>query len=116
MSTNKELLESSLNINPTWAICVPSNCTKEDVFEIMKVYSSIGFQFASFVCQTAEDVNVPLSNIAIMTMYVCVSQIHYRLLNTFFFRCVLFLIAALMCTSTIYEIRCVHKKLSKYIY
>lgn len=70
MAGNNKLLGSSLNVNPTWAICVPSNCTKEDVFEITKVNSSIKIEFTSFVCQTAEDVVVPLSTSAITAMYV----------------------------------------------
>lgn len=70
LGANEEVLIPNMGVSPTWALCLPNNCTERDVFEIMKVNSSMGFEFTSFVCQTLEDVNIPLSNAAIITMYV----------------------------------------------
>ncbi|XP_018567001.1 nose resistant to fluoxetine protein 6-like isoform X2 [Anoplophora glabripennis] len=93
--TNEDLLKASLGINPTWALCLPSNCTEKDALEIMNVNNSMGFEFTSFECQTSEDVNVPLSHGAIITI------------------CVLSLIVVLMFASTIYEMRGVYKQYKK---
>lgn len=93
---NEEVLISNMGVSPTWALCLPNNCTERDVFEIMKVNSSMGFEFTSFVCQTLEDVNIPLSNAAVITI------------------CILSLLVAFIITSTIYEMRCVHKQLKQH--
>ncbi|KAJ8950673.1 hypothetical protein NQ314_007803 [Rhamnusium bicolor] len=76
-----------LSIGPKWAICLPSNCTDEDVGEIL--LNLIGSNGA--VCQTKYDLNPPLTNGAIAT----IAALSY--------------FALLLVTSTIYDLYLVHK-------
>ncbi|CAG9831886.1 unnamed protein product [Diabrotica balteata] len=78
---------------PTWAICLPSNCTDEDAKYVMGKSQTLGTGIDSVICQTIEDVNPPLDNAAIIGISI------------------LSVLVVIVIMSTIYDIYCqnIHK-------
>jgi hypothetical protein len=66
---------------PQWALCLPDGCTTDDAnlvgdFLLMNVIGNeVSVRFPDLLCQTVKEVNPPLTNGAIVTMYVAYYQI-----------------------------------------
>jgi hypothetical protein len=66
---------------PQWALCLPDGCTTDDAnlvgnFLLTNVIGNeVRVRFSDLLCQTVKEVNPPLTNGAIVTMYVAYYQI-----------------------------------------
>jgi hypothetical protein len=66
---------------PQWALCLPDGCTTDDAnlvgdFLLTNVIGNeVRVRFSDLLCQTVKQVNPPLTNGAIVTMYVAYYQI-----------------------------------------
>jgi hypothetical protein len=66
---------------PQWALCLPDGCTTDDAnlvgdFVLTNaVGNEVGVRFSDLFCQTVKEVNPPLTNGAIVTMYVAYYQV-----------------------------------------
>jgi hypothetical protein len=75
--TDQTLLSAKL----LWALCLPDGCTTDDAnlvgdFLLTNVIGNeVGVRFSDLLCQTVKEVNLPLTNGAIVTMYVVCYQV-----------------------------------------
>jgi hypothetical protein len=66
---------------PQWALCLPDGCTTDDAnlvgdFVLTNaVGNEVGVRFSDLFCQTVKEVSPPLTNGAIVTMYVAYYQV-----------------------------------------
>ncbi|KAG5866663.1 hypothetical protein JTB14_004654 [Gonioctena quinquepunctata] len=74
--------------NPTWAICLPNNCSDDDIVGILNGTLGMDMEFESVACQTRENVYPPLSKDAIIGISI------------------LSVIFAIMVLSTMYDLYC----------
>jgi hypothetical protein len=64
-----------------WALCLPGGCTTDDanlVGNFLLTYvigNEVGVRFSDLLCQTVKEVNPPLTNGAIVTLYVAHHQV-----------------------------------------
>lgn len=54
--------------DPTWAICLPSDCSSDEILSILTNSTSMTFDISSLSCQTKEDIHEPLRAEAIAAM------------------------------------------------
>lgn len=55
--------------SPTWAICLPSNCSESDISTVLSSNSNLNkFELSSLTCQTEDEVNEPLRPEAIIAV------------------------------------------------
>jgi hypothetical protein len=70
-----------LSVKLLWALCLPDGCTTDDAnlvgnFLLTNVVGEeVGVRFSDLLCQTVKEVNPPLTNGAIVTMYVACYQV-----------------------------------------
>uniref|UniRef100_A0A6P7GYN7 Nose resistant to fluoxetine protein 6-like n=1 Tax=Diabrotica virgifera virgifera TaxID=50390 RepID=A0A6P7GYN7_DIAVI len=76
---------------PTWALCLPSNCTDEDAKYVMSRSQTLGTGIDSITCQTIEDVNPPLDYAAIIGLSI------------------LGIVVLVVIMSTVYDLYCQNK-------
>jgi hypothetical protein len=66
---------------PQWALCLPDGCTSDDANLVgdflltNAIGNEVGVRFSDLLCQTVKEMNPPLTNGAIVTMYVAYYQI-----------------------------------------
>jgi hypothetical protein len=78
-----------LPAKPLWALCLPDGCTTDDTSRVGDflltnlVGNEVGVRFSDLFCQTVKEVNPPLTNGAIVTMYVVCHQVLPFLFNFF---------------------------------
>jgi hypothetical protein len=70
-----------LPAEPLWALCLPDGCTTNDASRVGDflltnlVGNEVGVRISDLFCQTVKEVNPPLTNGAIVTMYVVCHQV-----------------------------------------
>ncbi|KAJ8969798.1 hypothetical protein NQ317_003303 [Molorchus minor] len=72
-------LPEDLNLPLTWAICLPSNCTDQDVLEMLNLL--IGSESA--LCQTTENLSPVLTKQAIVTIVILSLFVIFIVASTF---------------------------------
>jgi hypothetical protein len=75
--TDQVLLSAKL----LWALCLPDGCTTDDANRVgdflltNAIGNEVAVRFSDLLCQTVKEVNLPLTNGAIVTMYVVCYQV-----------------------------------------
>jgi hypothetical protein len=70
-----------LPAKPLWALCLPDGCTTDDANLVgdflltNAVGNEVGVRFSDLFCQTVKEVYPPLTNGAIVTMYLAYYQV-----------------------------------------
>ncbi|XP_056638242.1 nose resistant to fluoxetine protein 6-like isoform X1 [Diorhabda sublineata] len=70
--------------NPTWALCLPSNCSDLDAIAIMNSSRGLGISISSVSCQTIEDVYPPLDRDALIGISILCLLISLVIVSTAF--------------------------------
>jgi hypothetical protein len=76
-----DVIRLVLSVKLRWALCLPDGCNTDDAnlvgnFLLTNVVGEeVGVRFSDLLCQTVKEVNPPLTNGAIVTMYVACYQV-----------------------------------------
>ncbi|CAH1370174.1 unnamed protein product [Tenebrio molitor] len=79
-----------LSVKLLWALCLPDGCTTDDAnlvgnFLLTNVVGEeVGVEFSDLLCQTAKEVNPPLTNGAIVTIAILALLLSTVLLSTLY--------------------------------